>query len=57
VLVDDADLDPNRLLAEVSALRDDGRRAALAGAARRLGRPDAAQSIARELLAMAGVAS
>ncbi|HLE59507.1 MAG TPA: UDP-N-acetylglucosamine--N-acetylmuramyl-(pentapeptide) pyrophosphoryl-undecaprenol N-acetylglucosamine transferase [Candidatus Limnocylindria bacterium] len=57
VLVDDADLDPNRLLAEVSALRDDGRRAALAGAVRRLGRPDAAQAIARELLAMAGVAS
>jgi UDP-N-acetylglucosamine--N-acetylmuramyl-(pentapeptide) pyrophosphoryl-undecaprenol N-acetylglucosamine transferase len=49
----DEELDGDRLLAEVTALRDDRRRAEMAGAARRLGRPDSAQRIADELLAMA----
>jgi UDP-N-acetylglucosamine--N-acetylmuramyl-(pentapeptide) pyrophosphoryl-undecaprenol N-acetylglucosamine transferase len=53
VLVPDAELDGGRLLAEVARLRDDATRAAMADAARRLGRPDAAARIAAELLAMA----
>ncbi|HET8571934.1 MAG TPA: UDP-N-acetylglucosamine--N-acetylmuramyl-(pentapeptide) pyrophosphoryl-undecaprenol N-acetylglucosamine transferase [Candidatus Limnocylindria bacterium] len=53
VLVPDAELDGERLLAELGVLRDDGVRAAMAEAARRLGRPDAAAAIAAELLAMA----
>jgi UDP-N-acetylglucosamine--N-acetylmuramyl-(pentapeptide) pyrophosphoryl-undecaprenol N-acetylglucosamine transferase len=53
VVVPDAELDGERLLAEAERLRDDARRAAVADAARRLGRPDAAARIAEELLAMA----
>ncbi len=52
VVADEA-LDAERLVAEVSALRDDARRAAMAEAARRLGRPDAARSLADELMALA----
>ena len=52
VVADEA-LDAERLLADVSTLRDDARRAAMAGAAHRLGRPDAARSLALELLALA----
>jgi UDP-N-acetylglucosamine--N-acetylmuramyl-(pentapeptide) pyrophosphoryl-undecaprenol N-acetylglucosamine transferase len=53
VVVPDAELDGERLLAEAARLRDDATRAAIADAARRLGRPDAAARIAAELLAMA----
>ena len=53
ILVRDEELDGERLLAEVTALRDDGRRAAIATAALRLARPDAAARLAEELLAMA----
>jgi UDP-N-acetylglucosamine--N-acetylmuramyl-(pentapeptide) pyrophosphoryl-undecaprenol N-acetylglucosamine transferase len=50
VLADEA-LTPERLRAEVDALvADDGRRRAMAAAARRLARPDAARVIAREVL-------
>ena len=52
VLVPDAELDGNRLLAVASSLRDDARRSFMADAARALGRPDAAAVIAEELLAM-----
>ena len=52
-VVADEDLDASRLVAEVTALRDDDRRAAMAEAARRLGRPDAAATLADELLALA----
>ncbi len=54
VVVRDADLDSDRLLGEASTLRHDGRREALAAAARGLGRPDAAGVIAREMLTLAG---
>lgn len=54
VLVPDGELDAERLLREVSRLRDDAVRGELAAAARRLGRPDAAERIAAELLEMAG---
>jgi UDP-N-acetylglucosamine--N-acetylmuramyl-(pentapeptide) pyrophosphoryl-undecaprenol N-acetylglucosamine transferase len=53
ILVPDAELDADRLVAEASALRDDGRRTAMGDAARALGRPDAARILARELLALA----
>jgi UDP-N-acetylglucosamine--N-acetylmuramyl-(pentapeptide) pyrophosphoryl-undecaprenol N-acetylglucosamine transferase len=53
VMVADEDLTADRLLAEVAALRDDDRRRAMADAARRLGRPDAARVLADELIAMA----
>ncbi|HEX2221238.1 MAG TPA: glycosyltransferase, partial [Candidatus Limnocylindria bacterium] len=46
VTVDDGDLDAARLLAETERLRDDARRAAMAEAARRLGRPAAARLLA-----------
>ncbi len=50
VLADEA-LTPERLRAEVDALvADDARRRAMAAAARRLARPDAARVIAREVL-------
>lgn len=53
VMVADADLDADRLVRETTSLLDDRRRAAMASAASRLGRPDAATDLARELLAMA----
>jgi UDP-N-acetylglucosamine--N-acetylmuramyl-(pentapeptide) pyrophosphoryl-undecaprenol N-acetylglucosamine transferase len=53
VVVPDAELDGERLLAEARRLRDDATRTPVADAARRLGRPDAAGRIADELLAMA----
>ena len=53
VVVPDEELTAERLLAETSALLDDGRRRDMAEAARRLGRPDAAQALADELIAMA----
>lgn len=52
-LVPDAALDGERLLAEAGELREDARRAPIAAAALRLARPDAAQRLAAELLAMA----
>lgn len=53
VMVADEELDGDRLVAEVEPLRDDARRSAMATAARRLGRPDAARALAEELLALA----
>jgi UDP-N-acetylglucosamine--N-acetylmuramyl-(pentapeptide) pyrophosphoryl-undecaprenol N-acetylglucosamine transferase len=53
VALPDEELDAERLVAEASALRDDDRRHAMAAAAARLGRPDAARALAEELLAMA----
>jgi UDP-N-acetylglucosamine--N-acetylmuramyl-(pentapeptide) pyrophosphoryl-undecaprenol N-acetylglucosamine transferase len=52
-LVDDAELDGERLLAVAGELRDDASRAPIAAAALRLARPDAARTLADELLAMA----
>ncbi|MEX0710628.1 MAG: UDP-N-acetylglucosamine--N-acetylmuramyl-(pentapeptide) pyrophosphoryl-undecaprenol N-acetylglucosamine transferase [Chloroflexota bacterium] len=52
VLVPDAELDADRLLAEASALREDAPRGRMAAAALRLARPDAARLLAEELLAM-----
>lgn len=51
--VPDAELDGDRLVAEATALRDDTVRAAMAAAARKLGRPEAARMLADELMAMA----
>lgn len=53
VAIPDDELDADRLVAEAGALLDDERRTAMAEAARRLGRPDAARTLADELLAMA----
>jgi UDP-N-acetylglucosamine--N-acetylmuramyl-(pentapeptide) pyrophosphoryl-undecaprenol N-acetylglucosamine transferase len=53
VVVPDGELTGERLVAEASALLDDPRRHAMAVAARRLGRPDAARTLAVELLALA----
>jgi UDP-N-acetylglucosamine--N-acetylmuramyl-(pentapeptide) pyrophosphoryl-undecaprenol N-acetylglucosamine transferase len=53
VVVDDEELDADRLVAEVTALREDATRTAMAHSARRLGRPEAALSLADELLALA----
>jgi UDP-N-acetylglucosamine--N-acetylmuramyl-(pentapeptide) pyrophosphoryl-undecaprenol N-acetylglucosamine transferase len=53
VMLDDADLSADRLVAEVGALRDDDRRGAMAAAAARLGRPDAARALADALVALA----
>jgi UDP-N-acetylglucosamine--N-acetylmuramyl-(pentapeptide) pyrophosphoryl-undecaprenol N-acetylglucosamine transferase len=53
IVVPDEQLTADRLVAEVTSLLDDGRREAMANAARRLGRPDAARALADELLAMA----
>jgi UDP-N-acetylglucosamine--N-acetylmuramyl-(pentapeptide) pyrophosphoryl-undecaprenol N-acetylglucosamine transferase len=52
VMVRDEELDGERLLAEATALRDEGRRARIGQAARGLARPDAARRLAEELLAM-----
>jgi UDP-N-acetylglucosamine--N-acetylmuramyl-(pentapeptide) pyrophosphoryl-undecaprenol N-acetylglucosamine transferase len=52
VMVPDEELTAERFVAEVGALRDDERRRAMASAARRLGRPDAARVLADELIAM-----
>ena len=52
-LVPDEELTADRLVAEAGDLRDDAARQAMAAAARRLGRPDAAQALADELIAMA----
>jgi UDP-N-acetylglucosamine--N-acetylmuramyl-(pentapeptide) pyrophosphoryl-undecaprenol N-acetylglucosamine transferase len=53
VMVDDADLTADRLVAETERLRHTEARAAMAAASRRLGRPDAAQLLADELVALA----
>ena len=53
VVVPDEELTAERLLAGTTALLDDERRRAMADAARRLGRPHAAQALAGELIAMA----
>ncbi len=52
VLIPDAELDGERLVAEATALRDDRHRASIGEAARRLAEPDAARRLAEELLAM-----
>ena len=52
VVVADDELTADRLVAEAAALRDDGAREAMAAAARRLGRPQAARVLAEELIAM-----
>jgi UDP-N-acetylglucosamine--N-acetylmuramyl-(pentapeptide) pyrophosphoryl-undecaprenol N-acetylglucosamine transferase len=52
-VVPDAELDADRLLRETAALRDEEVRAAIATAARSLGRPEAADRIAAVLLEMA----
>ncbi len=53
LVVPDAELTAERLLSEVSTLLDDERRRAMAEAARRLGRPNAARVLADALLALA----
>jgi UDP-N-acetylglucosamine--N-acetylmuramyl-(pentapeptide) pyrophosphoryl-undecaprenol N-acetylglucosamine transferase len=53
VVIDDAALSADRLITEARRLRDDTVRAAVAGVARSLGRPQAAALLAAELLAMA----
>lgn len=53
VVVPDEELTAERLLAETSVLLADERRAAMATAARRLGRPHAARALADELVALA----
>ncbi len=52
-VVDDEDLTSDRLVSEAAGLLNDARRMAMAEAARRNGRPDAARVLAEELLAMA----
>jgi UDP-N-acetylglucosamine--N-acetylmuramyl-(pentapeptide) pyrophosphoryl-undecaprenol N-acetylglucosamine transferase len=53
VEVPDEELTGDRLVAEATALLDDQRRAAMAAAARRLGRPHAARDLADALVALA----
>ncbi len=53
IVVSDEDFTTDRLVAEVLGLGDDARRGAMADAARRLGRPDAARGLASELIALA----
>jgi len=53
IVVSDEDFTTDRLVAEVLGLGDDARRGAMADAARRLGRPDAARVLASELIALA----
>lgn len=56
VVVEDEDLDGAKLAALILELQnDDGRRGAMARAGRELGRPDAAQQVARAALALIGV--
>lgn len=56
VLVPDAELDAERLVAEVAPLlADDARRVAMSSAARALGRRDAASAVARVVLSAAGL--
>ncbi len=56
-ILSDAELTPQRLRAELDELLGDPRRLAeMAGASRRLARPDAAQVVAREVLAAARAA-
>jgi UDP-N-acetylglucosamine--N-acetylmuramyl-(pentapeptide) pyrophosphoryl-undecaprenol N-acetylglucosamine transferase len=52
VVVADAELDAERLVAEVRSLLDDAARGRMAAAARGLGRPNAAEAIAAELIRM-----
>ncbi|MGZ6298964.1 MAG: UDP-N-acetylglucosamine--N-acetylmuramyl-(pentapeptide) pyrophosphoryl-undecaprenol N-acetylglucosamine transferase [Candidatus Limnocylindria bacterium] len=52
VMVRDAELDGDRLVAEATSLRDDEPRARMGQAARALARPDAARRLAEELIAM-----
>ena len=56
VALADAELTADRLLAEAGRLRDDAIRAPMAAAARQLGRPNAAEDIARALLDLADAA-
>ena len=53
VSIPDDELDGERLIREAAALRDDKRRTAMGAAARKLGRPDAAESLAAALMALA----
>ncbi|HEX2844019.1 MAG TPA: glycosyltransferase, partial [Candidatus Limnocylindria bacterium] len=53
IVIADEELTADRLVAEATALLDDTRRTAMAAAAGRLGRPEAARSLAEELVAMA----
>jgi UDP-N-acetylglucosamine--N-acetylmuramyl-(pentapeptide) pyrophosphoryl-undecaprenol N-acetylglucosamine transferase len=53
VLVPDAELDAKRLATEAARLREDERRGAMAVSARRLGRPDAARTLAEAVLELA----
>jgi UDP-N-acetylglucosamine--N-acetylmuramyl-(pentapeptide) pyrophosphoryl-undecaprenol N-acetylglucosamine transferase len=53
LVVPDEELTADRLVAEAAALLDDDRRRTMADAARRLGRPEAAASLADALIALA----
>jgi len=53
ILVADEDFTADRLVAEAATLRDDATRESMAASARRLGRPDAARTLADGLVAMA----
>lgn len=53
IMVADEDLTADRLVSEVGALRSDDARRAMADAARRLGRPDAAQALADAVIELA----
>jgi len=53
IVVADEDFTADRLVTETTGLLDEARRSAMAAAARRLGRPDAARALADELLALA----
>lgn len=56
VVVEDEDLDGAKLATLIAELRRDGaRREEMARASRELGRPDAAQQVAREALALIGI--